>query len=206
MSCALRIGLTGGIGSGKTEASRFFSQLGVPIIDTDLIARELVQAGQPALSEIAATFGADLLDSSGNLDRDRLRQLVFSDPGKRKLLESILHPRIREQAQAGTERLDAAYCVLVIPLLLETAHDYPVDRVLVVDAPAELQQQRVARRDGLSGQAITAIMESQASREQRRKAADDVIVNDASLQKLQQEIERLHRYYLDLSSSPAPGR
>ena len=199
MSTALRIGLTGGIGSGKTEASRAFSRLGATIIDTDLIARELVQPGQTALSEIIATFGAQLIDASGRLDRSQLRQAVFANPEQRQKLESILHPRIRERAMALANQAETPYCVLVIPLLVESALDFPLDRVLVIDAPRQLQYQRVATRDAVSKSEIDAILATQASREKRLEAANDVVVNDGDLEQLRNEIERLHHFYLRLA-------
>jgi len=195
MSRALRIGLTGGIGSGKSEASREFARLGVPVIDTDVIARELVRPGQPALAEIVTRFGTEMLGENGNLDRTRLRKTVFSDPGLRRQLEAILHPRIRDRAVALTEQTEGPYCVLVIPLLVETAGDYPLDRILVIDSPRELQIERIAARDGLSESEIKSVLETQASREQRLAIADDIIVNDASPEHLRSEIERLHRLY-----------
>lgn len=195
MSRALRVGLTGGIGSGKSEACREFARLGVTVIDTDLIARELVRPGQQALAEIVAHFGAEMLDENGNLDRTRLRKTVFSDPDLRRQLEAILHPRIRERAVALTEQVKGPYCVLVIPLLVETTGDYPLDRILVIDTPRELQMERIAARDGLSESEIEAILETQTSREQRLAIADDVVVNATSPEYLRSEIERLHRLY-----------
>ncbi len=195
MSQARRIGLTGGIGSGKSEASREFARLGVPIIDTDLIARELVRPGAPALNEIVAHFGAEIVDQKGNLDRTRLRETVFSDPAQRRQLETILHPRIRDRAMALAEQTETPYCVLVIPLLVETAGDYPLDRILVIDTPRERQLKRIATRDGLSENEIETILATQASRQRRLAIADDVIVNDASRENLRSEIERLHRFY-----------
>jgi dephospho-CoA kinase len=200
MGQALRIGLTGGIGSGKSEASREFARLGVPVIDTDVIARELVRPGQPALAEIVARFGAEMLDENGNLDRIRLRKTVFSEPGLRKQLEAILHPRIRDRAVALTKQAEGPYCILVIPLLLETSGDYPLDRILVIDSPTELQVERIAARDGLSRDGLSegeikTVIEMQASRAQRLAIADDIIVNDSSPEYLRSEIERLHRLY-----------
>lgn len=196
MACGLRIGLTGGIGSGKSEASRYFAGLGVPVIDTDVIARELVESGQPALAEIVAVFGEDILDARGHLDRARLRRQVFADAEKRKKLENILHPRIRARAEALASQIDAPYCVLVIPLLVETARDYPIDRVMVIDTPVELQYQRSALRDGLSDREIKAVLEIQANRQQRLRAADDVVLNDGSVDELHAKIDDLHRFYL----------
>jgi len=196
MNRALRIGLTGGIGSGKTEASREFARLGATIIDTDLIARELVEPGQAALSEISAAFGAQVIDESGQLNRAQLRQAVFRDPEQRKKLESILHPRIRERAIALADQAATPYCVLAIPLLVESAGDYPLDRILVIDTPRELQYQRVTARDAVTTSEIDAILATQASREKRLEMADDVIVNDSDLEQLHKEIERLHQFYL----------
>ena len=204
MPRAMRIGLTGGIGSGKTEASRRFAALGVPVIDTDIIARELVAAGQPALEEIKATFGAAVLDRYGNLDRGAVRRIVFADPAKRAALEDILHPRIRGRAIALSRQCDAPYCIIVIPLLVESGHDYPLDRILVIDAPVELQRQRIAHRDGISQQQIDAILAAQAGRSTRLQAADDVVVNDGDLDALHQRIDELHQLYLRLAAS-APG-
>jgi dephospho-CoA kinase len=205
MSRALRIGLTGGIGSGKTAASREFARLGVPVIDTDLIARELVQPGQPALAEIVARFGSEMLDRNGDLDRARLRKTIFSDPGLRTQLEAILHPRIRERAVALTEQVNGPYCVLVIPLLVETTGDYPLDRILVIDTPRELQMERIAARDGLPESEIEAILATQASREQRLAIADDIVINDTSPEHLRSEIERLHRLYSETSHDRTPA-
>ena len=199
MHRALRIGLTGGIGSGKSEASHEFSRLGATVIDTDLIARELVEPGQAALSEISAVFGVDIIDENGRLDRTRLRQAVFNNPEQRKMLEAILHPRIRERAIALADGAETPYCILVIPLLVETARDYPLDRILVIDTPTELQYQRVTVRDSVSRDDIDAILATQASRAERLELADDVVVNDSDLGHLHKEIRRLHQLYLQLA-------
>jgi dephospho-CoA kinase len=199
MACRLRIGLTGGIGSGKSEAARCFAELGAPVIDTDVIARELVEPGQPALAEIAAAFGESVLDTAGRLDRGKLRQQVFSDPEKRSTLEGILHPRIRARTETLAGQANAPYCIIVIPLLVETAGDYALDRVLVIDSPAELQYQRVALRDGLSDREIKAILDVQANRQQRLQAADDIVLNDGSVDELRTKIEALHRFYLGIA-------
>lgn len=201
MSTALRIGLTGGIGSGKTEASRAFSRLGATIIDTDLIARELVEPGQTALSEISATFGAQLIDASGRLDRSQLRQAVFANPEQRQKLENILHPRIRERAMALANQAETPYCILVIPLLVESALDYPLDRILVIDTPQELQYRRVAARDAVTRSEIDAILATQTSRQKRLALADDIVVNDRDLEHLHKEIKRLHDFYLTLAEA-----
>jgi dephospho-CoA kinase len=199
--CALRIGLTGGIASGKSEASRHFAALGVPVIDTDIIARELVAPGQPALTEIADHFGEEILDQDGRLDRARLRAIVFADAARRRELEAILHPRIRDRAVEEARRRDGAYCIIVIPLLVETARDYLLDRILVVDTPTALQVQRLGRRDNLSKADIEAVLAAQADRETRLEAADDVLVNDGSIEDLHRQIDELHRFYVRLASS-----
>jgi len=201
MPCAVRIGLTGGIGSGKTEVSRYFASLGVPVIDTDTIAHELVARGQPALAEITAEFGDGILDEHGNLDRAKLRCIVFADPAQRRRLEQILHPRIRDNAIALSEQCEAAYCILVIPLLVESGRDYPLDRILVVDTPVELQYRRIAGRDGMSREQIASILAAQADRETRLRAADDVIVNDGDIDELHRKIDGLHQRYLELAFS-----
>ena len=149
MSTALRIGLTGGIGSGKTEASHAFARLGATIIDTDLIARELVEPGRPALAEIVAAFGPAVLDGAGRLNRARLRDRIFSDADARRRLEEILHPRIRDAMLARAERTTAPYVIFVIPLLFETGQQGLVDRVLLIDAPEAMQRRRVAVRDAV---------------------------------------------------------
>lgn len=201
MPCAVRIGLTGGIGSGKTEVSRYFASLGVPVIDTDTIAHELVARGQPALAEIAAEFGDGILDEHGNLDRAKLSGIVFAEPARRRRLEQILHPRIRDNAIALSEQCEAAYCILVIPLLVESGRDYPLDRILVVDTPVELQYRRIAGRDGISREQIASILAAQADRETRLRAADDVIVNDGDIDELHRKIDGLHQRYLELACS-----
>ncbi len=206
MGCTLRIGLTGGIGSGKSEASRQFSRLGVMVIDTDLIARELVEPGQPALAEIVAAFGNGILDAGGNLDRTQLRRKVFSEPGQRKKLEEILHPRILERAVEMADRAETSYCVLVIPLLAEAGRDYPLDRILVIDTPLEQQLARVTARDNISRAELDAILATQASRGERLEIADDVLINDGTLEQLRSEVERLHHSYLHLASDKRRDR
>lgn len=192
----LCIGLTGGIGSGKTEASREFARLGATVIDTDLLARELVEPGQPALAEIISTFGKDLLDTQGKLDRARLREIAFSDLAQRMKLEAILHPRIRREAIKLTTQASSPYCILVIPLLVETGNDYPLDRILVIDTPIDLQRQRIASRDSLSDTDIDTVLATQASREERLAVADDRISNEDNLVSLQHQVQHLHHQYL----------
>ncbi len=200
MGQPLRIGLTGGISSGKSEVSRLFAERGIAVIDTDVIARELVEPGRPALREIISTFGSDVVDAEGRLNREQLRSLVFTDPEKRRQLETILHPRIRERALALADMAESPYGLIVIPLLVETGNDYPLDRILVVDTPEEKQIERVIARDRLTRQEIRAILNSQSDRQQRLAIADDVIVNEGSVAQLAGEVERLDRLYRQLTA------
>jgi dephospho-CoA kinase len=193
----LRIGLTGGIGSGKTAASDHFARLGAEVIDTDLLSRELVEPGQAALNEIVDSFGAQVLTGDGHLDRARLGELVFGNPEARQQLEAILHPRIREAMLLRAEQSLAPYVVFVIPLLFETGQQALVDRVLLIDVPEDLQRARVAERDQLDDARITRIMSAQTDRETRRSNADDIVCNDGDIASLHAEIEKLHRKYMD---------
>ena len=195
----LVIGLTGGIGSGKTTVAHGFEKLGVPLIDADLIARELVEPGQPAFEEVRAVFGAECLTKEGRLDRALIRQRIFADNSLRQRLEAILHPEIRNRIKALIAEVQAAYCIVVIPLLLETGQNDLVDRILVVDAPEKEQIKRVAARDKLSHNAIIKTMHTQADRETRLAAADDIIENNSDLETLMSHIRSLHHRYLELS-------
>ena len=195
----LVVGLTGGIGSGKSSVSAVFESLGVPVIDADQLAHQLVAPGQAALDEIRDSFGQRCITPDGHLDRAFIRQRVFSNPDEKQKLESILHPRIRNSIVAWIAGLESPYCLVVIPLLLETGQTDLVDRVLVVDTPANLQLTRVAARDGLSHNAILAIMDSQTDRETRLAAADDVIENSGDIESLESRVRKLHSYYLEIS-------
>jgi dephospho-CoA kinase len=197
----LVIGLTGGIGSGKSTAAEQFAKLGAAVIDTDLISHQLTANGQPALAAIAAQFGSQYLQADGALDRSRLRALVFSDSAARKQLEAILHPRIREEVARMLQQPTAApYHILVVPLLLETgAYGHLVNRVLVVDCPETLQIQRVMGRGTLSEAEVRAILRAQCKREERLARADDIIVNDSGLGNLQSQIADLHKKYIALA-------
>lgn len=197
----LRVGLTGGIGSGKSTVADLFARHGIPIIDTDKIARDVVRPGQPALGQIVNEFGKDLLDASGNLDRAQLRERVFNDTDSRLRLEAILHPRIRAAVLNELASLQAPYCLIVVPLLIETGFRELIDRVLVVDADEAKQLQRTAARDGVSENAARKILAAQAMREERLAQADDVVRNNGTLEQLAREIERLHAQYLTLSNS-----
>ncbi len=198
----LIIGLTGGIGSGKSTVAGYFAQLGIPVIDTDQLARELVVAGSPALKEITEAFGPEILLPDGSLNRARLKRRVFSDSVQRRRLEGILHPRIYTELQHRSQSLRAPYCVWVIPLLLESGATARVHRVLVIDTPEALQRQRVLERDGMDEDTLAGILRSQVSRNERLQAADDIIVNDADLAHLQQQVITLHHRYLGLASTP----
>lgn len=196
----LRIGLTGGIGSGKSEVSRHFAALGTPVIDTDLLAREVVDPGQPLLQEILGTFGQDLRLKDGSLDRSALRTRVFEDPELRKRLEAMTHPRIAQALEDRVANLpsETLYVVLVIPLLFEAGWQEQVDRVLVVDCPEAVQVERVARRDGIPVELAWAMVRSQASRERRKRGGNDVIDNgggeDAgSLEARVRDLDRCYR-------------
>jgi dephospho-CoA kinase len=195
----LVVGLTGGIGSGKSTVANGFSALGVPVIDTDKLARELVEPGQPALDEIISTFGSEAISANGQLDRDYMRQLIFTDNSRKSQLEAILHPRIRQRVRALLADIRSPYCIVVIPLLLETGQTDLVDRILVVDSPEKEQLTRVAARDSLSDNAIKAIIRSQVDRNTRLAAADDIIVNDRGMSELTGHIRKLHRHYMDIA-------
>ena len=195
----LVVGLTGGIGSGKTTVANGFSALGVPVIDTDKLARELVEPGQPALDEIISTFGSEAISANGQLDRDYMRQLIFTDNSRKSQLEAILHPRIRQRVRTLLADIRSPYCIVVIPLLLETGQTDLIDRILVVDAPEKEQLTRVAARDSLSDNAIKAIIRSQVDRNTRLAAADDIIVNDRGMSELTGHIRKLHRHYMDIA-------
>ncbi len=197
----LTIGLTGGIGSGKSEVAEIFNQLGVPVIDADIIAHEVVEPGTKALSEIIATFGETILTSEGTLDRAKLAGIVFNKPDMKQQLESIIHPRVREQIKAfKAAHKNEPYIIVVIPLLLESGQRDLVDRVLVVNAAETVRIQRVLARDGRSEEQIRSIIHNQANDEQRRAAADDNIDNSGSLDDLMTSVRKLHQQYISLAA------
>ncbi len=190
---ALRVGLTGGVASGKTAVSSRLAEHGVTVIDADVIAREIVAPGQPALGEIAAHFGAGVLDSNGALDRAALRALVFADPRERAALEAITHPRVRARMAELAAATTGDYCVLAIPLLAESGADYSwLDVVVVVDVPESLQLSRLMARDGSDEQLARAIIAAQASREKRLALADEVVDNSGTLEQLRDATDGLH--------------
>lgn len=195
----LVVGLTGGIGSGKTTVAEGFSALGVPVIDADQLARELVEPGQPALDEIIEIFGKESVAPDGQLERSYIRQQIYTNVGLKLRLEAILHPKIRQRIRTLLSNIEEPYCIVVIPLLLETQQNDLVNRILVVDAPEKEQRQRVAARDSLSDNTIMAIMQSQADRSTRLAAADDVIVNDRNVASLTDRIQELHQHYMEIA-------
>jgi dephospho-CoA kinase len=193
----LRIGLTGGIASGKSAASDCFASLGVPVIDTDLISRELVQPGTESLQRIIENFGDGVLDEAGMLDRAQLRAIVFASEDKRYELEEILHPAIRDRVEElVAEITQAPYVIIVIPLLLETRYPIPVDRVLLVDMDEDLQLERLIQRDNLNREQARAMLRAQTTRQQRLKNADDIIRNNGSIEELHAQLRTLHHDYL----------
>lgn len=201
---AYRVGLTGGIASGKSTAAKFFGALGVPILDSDQIAREVVEPGQLPLERLVERFGSKILTADGHLDRPALRDIVFSDPKARADLEALTHPAIGAAMEARSAAAGGAYQILVIPLLVEknlTAH---VDRVLVVDCDEQLQIRRLRDRDGSTPEQVQAILQAQAPRAARLKAADDVIHNDTDMSAVRDQVAALHVHYLELAARPRP--
>ena len=192
------LGLTGGIGSGKSAAAQHFINLGIHAVDADHAARWVVEPGRPALAQIAEHFGAQVLQADGQLDRAALRQLIFEIPDERRWLEKLLHPLIAEEIAAHLARAQSPYAILVSPLLIESGQYAMTQRVLVIDAPQQLQIERTLQRDQTSEQQVQAILKAQASREERIRHADDVLVNDRDLAWLHSEVERLHHFYLTL--------
>ncbi len=195
----LRIGLTGGIGSGKSVVCNIFRELGVPIIDSDEIARSVVQAGSPVLQQIKHEFGNDILLPDGSLDRSRMRELVFSDERKRQKLEALLHPLIRAEMEEQIATISAPYVILAIPLLLEKGWQQYLDRIVVVDCSESQQIERACARDNSTNDLITRIIASQISREERLAAADDIIDNSGQLSSLYEQVRGLHHAYLHLT-------
>jgi dephospho-CoA kinase len=198
------VGLTGGIGSGKSAAAQLFEELGATVVDTDAIAHALTAPGGDAIEPIRAAFGADYITPEGGLSRPRMRALVFADAAKKSLLESILHPLIRERSGALVRAASGPYVILMVPLLVESG-DYRrrCQRILVVDCPEELQIERVVARSGISAAQVRAIMATQVTREVRLAAADDVIDNSRDLAHLRREVEALHLRYLQFAAAGA---
>ena len=199
------VGLTGGIGSGKSTVADLFAELGTPVIDTDAIAHQLTGPGGAALGAVHALFGDAVMLADGTLDRAALRRRIFADTAARRQLEAILHPRIRQQVEQTLATLAAPYALIVIPLLVETGGYRDVlNRVLVVDCPEDAQIARVMTRSGLGQDEVTAILAAQAGRAERLAVADDVIVNTASPEALRAQVAMLHRRYLAFSTTLSP--
>ena len=200
----LKIGLTGGIGCGKSTAVRYFRALGIPIIDADLIAREVVSVGQPALQEIAVQLGAQALRNDGSLDRAWLRQTVFGDAQRLQQLEAILHPRIRKailREMDDCQHAGSAYVIVDVPLLFEKDYVRLFDRVLVVDCLPDQQRERVTQRDGSSVDVVESIMQVQISRTERLQRADDILQNSGTIAEFNNKIDVLHKKYLAISGT-----
>jgi len=209
MQPGLRVGLTGGIGSGKSTVCRIFTEIGVPVIDADEIAHQLTRAAQPALQLIVEAFGANVLTDSGELNRAYLRNLVFNDDAARTRLENILHPLVYKEIESRIRELNYPYCIICIPLLIEKqAHD-KVDRVLVIDAPEEQQILRACKRDHTDRINIMRIMQTQTTRAKRLAEADDIIHNDGDITSLQRQVTMLHNAYkkraADKQNTDMPG-
>ena len=195
----LVIGLTGGIGSGKSTVTKCFASLGVPVIDADIITRELVKPGKAALKEIEAHFGPDTIQTDGLLDRDWLRARIFENPDERKILEGILHPRAKKCAKKVISKLKTPYCIFCVPLLLESGWNDMVQRVLVIDVPRDLQIKRTMKRDGISKSQVETIINTQIDRDSRLAAADDLLTNTGSKASLLKQVNDLHKLYLKLA-------
>lgn len=197
------VGLTGGIGSGKSAAADLFAAKGVELVDTDVLAREVVEPGTPALAAIAEHFGDEILGADGGLDRAKLRGIVFAQPAEKDWLEALLHPLISELLRSRLASFQGPYCLLVSPLLLETEQAALVDRILVIDIDRQGQLQRTLRRDGSSQATVEAIIDSQISRAERLARADDIISNKGTLEDLARAVDQQHARYLQLSETTA---
>ena len=196
----LRVGLTGGIASGKSVVANMFSARGVPVIDTDIISRELVKPGEPGLQAVITEFGSKFLNADGTLNRSLLRKQIFSDPLSRARLEEILHPPIRAATFARAQNAGGPYQIIAVPLMAETNFADFFDRILVIDCPLELCRKRLMARDAESKESVDRIFSAQASRAERLDIADDIIVNDGSLQDTERAVEELHQQYLAISA------
>ncbi len=198
----LKVALTGGIGSGKSTVCSLFRKTGAAIIDADIISRRLVKPGKPALKQIIEAFNEECItDKEGELNRKALRRLIFNDPVKKKLLEDILHKPIYAEIEKEYQALQVSYCIISVPLLIETNAASRFERVLVVDAPAKLQIQRIVGRDSMTAQEAIKIINLQAKREQRNAVADEVIINDRGLDYLSDQVKQLHGFYTEIAEN-----
>jgi dephospho-CoA kinase len=195
----IRIGLTGGIGSGKSAVTDRFKRFGIPVIDSDILTRELVTPGSPALQIIVQRFGEAIVAPDGHLDRKALRTIIFNDQQARRDLESILHPAVREEIFKRLSSLDAPYCLVVVPLLVESGMTAMFERIIVVDCNETQQIERVMQRDGSSEQEAHTILDSQVNRRDRLDFATDIIQNTGDFNDLDRKVERLHHFFLDLA-------
>lgn len=190
------VGVTGGIGSGKSAATAEFEKLGITVVDADIVSRQVVMPGSPCLQAIVEHFGRDLLTDKGELDRKALRQKIFSDPAEKDWLNNLLHPAIREGILSQLEQANSPYVILSAPLLLENNLDKYCQRVLVVDVPEQLQLKRTIQRDDSPKEEVETIMKAQLSREARLRRADDILNNEGSIDELRRQVNQLHRRYL----------
>jgi len=195
----LVIGVTGGIGSGKTAATDHFQSLGITVVDADLASRVIVEPGRPALKAIEEHFGASVIAADGTLDRRALREIVFTKPEERKWLEQLTHPLIGQEIASQIQNSESEYTILASPLLLESSQHHLAKRVLVIDVPESVQVERTITRDNTTEDGVKAIIAAQMKRQDRLAKADDVIVNDQDLAHLQQEVEKLHQTYLEMA-------
>ncbi|WP_420907144.1 dephospho-CoA kinase [Venatoribacter cucullus] len=193
------LGLTGGIGSGKSAASDYFAKLGIVVVDADIVAREVVEPGQPAWQAIREHFGPEVLQADGSLNRAWLRQKVFAEPAERQWLEQQTHPRIRASIIRQLQQAQSPYAILSSPLLFESGQAQLTARTLLIDVPEEVQLQRASARDGNDAEQIRRIMAAQLSRQERRTRADDLVDNSGSLEQLYAQLQGLHERYLSLS-------
>ncbi len=195
------VGVTGGIGSGKTAVTDRFEELGVTVVDADIAARDVVSAGKPALQEIAKHFSPDILLPSGELDRAALRKIVFDSPEERKWLEQLTHPLIRNEIINGLQNASSPYAILVSPLLIESGQFHLTQRILVIDVPEEVQIERTCSRDNNDATQVQAIIVAQIKRDERIAKADDIILNTQGLEHLDIEVKALHHQYLKLAQT-----
>ena len=199
MNKILKIGLTGGIASGKSKVCELFKELGVPVIDADQIVHELIQPNQPALTKIIEKLGTKYLGEEGQLDRKLLRNSIFNDDVIKQQLEEILHPLVYEEIENKIALISAPYCIICIPLLIETNAINKIDRVLVVDLPKEIQLERASKRDKVEKSKINKIIEKQVGRDIRLEVADEIIKNDEGIDKLKEQVADLHKFYMSFS-------
>ena len=195
----LIIGLTGGIGSGKSVASDKFKSLGIVVVDADVASRTVVEPGKPALKEIQDHFGSGIITAEGKLDRNNLREIIATDPEERKWLESVTHPKIGEQITKEISESTSVYTLFVAPLLLETNSQEMCSRVVVVDVPKDVQIQRTAKRDKVSSNQVEQMVAAQMKREKRLEKADDVLLNNGTIEDLEKQVEELHKKYIQMA-------